>query len=76
MIQNAPDEKNDLAFIRELCPDLNEDELRAAEDRFREYVDLVLTIAMRVVEEKEHKKEVAVPRVDSAAGTDRINEAH
>lgn len=55
MVDNAPDDNNDLAFIRALCPDLNEEQLRAAEDRFREYVDLVLQISMRVVEEKSEK---------------------
>ncbi len=56
MINHAPNDKNELAFIRKLCPDLNEEQLRSAEDRFREYVDLVLRIHMRVLKEEAEKK--------------------
>lgn len=52
MTNNQPSDRNELVFIRKLCPDLNEEKLRAAEDRFREYVDLVIKIHMRVLEEE------------------------
>lgn len=56
MIEKTSDDNKELAFIRKLCPDLNEEQLRAAEDRFREYVDLVLKIQMRVLREETEKK--------------------
>ena len=44
-----------LPFIRDLCPDQNEEELEKASDRFREYVDLVLRISIRVVQEEQKR---------------------
>jgi len=47
--------KNEIKFIRELCSHLSEEEIREAEETFREYVEIVWRIFERTEAEQKLK---------------------
>lgn len=72
MIKNASDNENELAFIRKLYPDLNEEELREAENNFKEYADVVIGIYARIAREKMEQDNNSMFNFDSSSPMDTM----